>query len=226
MQTILIHGIGDNQANFAERWQTAALLNLPERSVVSFYYEDLMDETSANVLMQLLVKAAEVFFRVPLQTAGILIPEYVGDVVAFLFDARLREAIATRLRIQLEPLAKDDQLLVIGHSQGALVAVWLLLTQPWLLQGRTITLATLGCPLGSPVQGMATLLKKLFPVKKPLGRPNIARWINVHSKLDPLSGEIRGLGCDTQVQAMMHQGVFHRSIQGYLKLLAGALQAE
>jgi hypothetical protein len=111
----------------------------------------------------------------------------------------------------------------VGYSLGGLIAVWLTLSQPWLTQNRAVTLATVGCPLGSPVQGVARLVKTMFP-SKPIKRPAVFRFVNVYSALDPLSGEFKNLGCDAQHRLGFEDQVLHTHVPAYLTALSNILQ--
>ncbi|MEB3205738.1 MAG: hypothetical protein VKK59_00145 [Vampirovibrionales bacterium] len=223
MKTILIHGMGNTSADFQVQWQAATRLNCPVSDLIPLYYEDLMDSTVLSGLTRLVIKAASAYYQQSFSLAELLLADYLQDATSFMTNAKLRQDIANRLEHQLAPLSPQEPITLVGYSLGGLIAVWLTLSQSWLTDKHPLTLATIACPLGSPLQGIATLIKTLFP-SKPLKRPPVERFINVYSALDPLSGKLKNLGCDLQHRIALEDRILHTNVAEYLTALAPLLQ--
>jgi hypothetical protein len=100
----------------------------------------------------------------------------------YMRDANLRAAILLRV---LEQLPQCDEIVIIGHSLGSLVAIDLLDHLPPELSVPRVV--TLGSPAGLPVMHDNTdRLLRDFPYGQ------IRSWVNVLSPLDPVTGG-RGL---------------------------------
>jgi len=91
---------------------------------------------------------------------------------------RMREALRDRLR------AGGGPFVVIGHSQGSMIA-YAVLMEPEFAALEVRLLVTLGSPLG--ITEVQDFMKELIGRKKLVVPPCVKRWINVCDPLDPVA---------------------------------------
>lgn len=118
------------------------------------------------------------------------------DVHDYLFSPDGRERIDERVR---ERIGSDQRFVIVAHSLGTVIAYRLLAelqsTAPTV---RVPLLVTLGSPLG--IKEVQDALCEILQVSKLPALGNVARWLNVADRLDPvavdsrLQGEFRCAG--------------------------------
>ena len=214
MVTVTIHGIGNSGPDYNAKWKVSETLGIPAKDVKAFYYEDVMDKDGISIVAKLAASAAARYYAP--QLAGIIDSpvDYLEDIFVFFLSPAARKKIDAQLRWALQPY---DDIRILGHSLGSIIAYWFLLNNPDLAI-RT-ELVTLGSPLGSRL--LSSLVKFWLKriSKTELARPVVRRWVNISSVLDPLSGFIFGLGCDKkdQEQIPFAKKVLHHEVDKYIQ---------
>lgn len=219
--TITIHGIGDGRPDYVNDWKVAEILKLPAGLVKGFYYEDLLDADKLGYWIRTAATLLARFYAPRLQSLVKRPVDYLQDIFVFFLCADTRQAIHDRLHKEVrEALVQYGHVRLIGHSLGSIIAYWFLLENPGL--ARRVELVTLGSPLGSPtLEGLVkTYLDRI--TRPELGRPLVRDWYNVHSLLDPISGEIVRLGCrmEDQVGLGWASKTLHHEVDEYLRAYA------
>lgn len=107
---------------------------------------------------------------------------FLKDVRDFFFDAEERERMENILLERL--MVGGGPFIVIGHSQGSMIA-YQVLRKLQKLQCDVRLFLTIGSPLG--LQEVQDMLLKLEP-GRPLAVPDcVDRWLNVAERLDPVA---------------------------------------
>lgn len=117
---------------------------------------------------------------------------WLRDVNDFLFDEARRDAMCDSVRQRLD--AGGGPFVVIGHSQGSMVAYEALRSLPANHPAKVDLFITIGSPLGlTEVQDQ---LKKLAGIRGKLATPEcVSRWVNVADPIDPVCAD-KTLGDD------------------------------
>lgn len=217
LRNVAVHGIGDALPDYWQGWRIPETLRVLAESVSGFWYEDIMERDGLNVLTRLTAKAMAFYYAPRLGQLGLEKPiDYLSDIFVFFLSEGARKAIEQRL---VELLARErGEVRFLCHSLGSIILYWFCMRNPAL--ASRIHLVTMGSPLGS--QALAWLVKRRLRglLKRPLVRPNVLSWVNVHSEMDPLSGAIAGMGCDQQYGIPWAELVRHRQVDRYLTAYA------
>jgi hypothetical protein len=215
MKILTIHGIGDGQPDYSEKWNLK--YHYPDATVVPFYYEDLNDKSWKAKLTRFATKA--ILSRYGLASAGDKIEDYALDILTFFLNKDIRNAIMARLHKTIIDEMPD---VIIGHSLGSVIGYIYCYQHPIAVE----ELITIGSPLGSGITtkkckiGMGYFVKVL--VKSILGTKVLQEfshttWQNVCSKMDPISGLVeRDYGCFDQYEIPLAGKVTHTNVTGYL----------
>lgn len=138
---VVIHGTGDQDTKFVDRWTSGIQKNFPKQKIQGLYWEDLRQEVQDAVLpggkdIPEEVLAAAKKFKVE----GLVkfldeenyqtVKDHVMDVVFYLalnnFGSNLREKALRRLYELLDKnKVAEKNVILIGHSLGAVLAVHL-----------------------------------------------------------------------------------------------------
>lgn len=213
MKVILIHGIGNNNPGWLAAIGADRILGIPQRDILEFNYEDLMETNWANQILIWAGRIAASYYAGPVAgLAANKLQDYIDDILTYFIVPGVHKSILTRLA---EVLKSNPDAIVIGFSLGSVVAYETLKNYPG-VGGRPV-LITIGSPLGSPP--LETLVKRFLRVPDK-NRPVVQDWFNVYSRLDALSGNIEGLGCQNKDQFKIR--ATHR-MQTYLRQVAKLL---
>jgi hypothetical protein len=121
--------------------------------------------------------------HLPIQDRGLVdvVLRIMGDVERYRSDAGLRANILGRV---LEQVPETDELIIVGHSLGSVVALDLLSYLPEQVQ------VPLFLTFGSPLSYRAIQQIGLPGATAPLPFPHekVARWVNVVDTFDPVTG--------------------------------------
>jgi subtilisin family serine protease len=113
---------------------------------------------------------------------------FLKDVRDFLFDAGQRSvmenSVRERINIDFDPDSSGGPFIVIGHSQGSMIA-YNVLRQLQKNQCDVRLFVTIGSPLG--IQEVQDVLKKLQPGAQLAVPDCVDRWLNVAERLDPVA---------------------------------------
>lgn len=138
---VVIHGTGDQNAKFVDRWNEGITPSFPKQKIVGLYWEDLRQEVQDKVLpkgdslpknvldaagkfkMEKLIKFLD-------KKDYAAVKDHVMDVIFYLvlnnFGSDLRERARARLYELLEKnKALEKNVILIGHSLGAVLATHL-----------------------------------------------------------------------------------------------------
>lgn len=163
---------------------------------------------------------------------------FLKDVRDFLFDAEQRSIMMRSLQERLE--VGGGPFIVIGHSQGSMIA-YHVLRQLQKEQCDVRLFLTIGSPLG--IQEVQDALKPLQPGKTLTVPDCVDRWFNVAERLDPVALDIdisndyapnnRGLKVENKVglqinpewQSNPHSGTGYLSIDEVRQVVRDAAGA-
>ncbi len=177
---VAIHGIGHAKPGWSELLRLD--LGIPESDWIEFCYDDLMEENTVNRLVVIATKVylSHAYGPEAAALAGIA-EEYLDDLLAYFIGQSTRLAIQVRLKGILDT---HPDALILAHSLGSVVAYETLRN----FDLKAHSLFTLGSPLSK------TLVCKFLKVPAK-SRPAVSHWFNVWSRLDPISGKVKELGC-------------------------------
>lgn len=208
---ITIHGIGDTRPDYNVKWRVSEILGVPRNKVRAFHYENLMDRSQISIWVKLAAKLTAGAYGGRFAGEGAeKVADYLADIFVFFLSPSVRRKITQELD---EILTQYPEITLVGHSLGSMIA-WLYCAQnPWMAD--RINLVTLGSPMGSPFM-QNTLKMFLYNFAGTDKRPRVKSWVNVYSKMDPLSGDIDEMGCDQNIKINFAGSTRHREVDEYL----------
>jgi pimeloyl-ACP methyl ester carboxylesterase len=180
---ILIHGLGDPEPGWSDKWDPESIF--PNANIVEFTYDQHFDKTKLHGISGFLLRSAAQYYLGRAEV-GDFVSEYLDDLlVYFLVGAKAKRNIHTSLATLISEQRKalpENNIILLGHSLGGIVAYQTLLEHP---DAKVEVLGTLASAMGGE---LSPLVKMLTKVK---GKPdNCEYFLNVYARFDPLSGEL------------------------------------
>lgn len=193
MKIMLVHGIGNVKTGWSQPETTSALLGVEPTDIIEFTYEDLLDKSCFTTMFSKAIFFATAKWFPLAEPLTPIITDFISDVFVY-YDTWFKNTRMKILNRLLESMDTHNPDVIIGFSLGSVVAYEGLgrmtlknHTQNTQASFQVPTLITVGSPLGGLV-GQIMNGKLLASSKQ--GLPKDITWINVYSKLDPISGKI------------------------------------